>query len=67
MASCPTCGRPLDEHDKNVRFRLPDPVLATPDWEGLDGTWLSESDPNLAVMMLVPDVGSLCDAFSRSV
>lgn len=24
---CPRCGRPLDQHNRNVRFRLPDPVL----------------------------------------
>jgi hypothetical protein len=24
---CPTCGRLLGEHDRDLRFRLPQPVL----------------------------------------
>lgn len=54
---CPTCGPPLDEHDRHVRFRLPDPVLAVVGWEGLPDTWLSDPDPGKAVMMHVPDLG----------
>lgn len=57
MTACPTCGRQLEEHNKHVRFRLPDPVLSTDGWERLDGTWVSESDPNSAVMMQVPNLG----------
>lgn len=58
MDVCPTCGRPLDEHNKNVRFRLPDPVLAKPGWGKLDGTWMSDADPQISVMMQVPEVGA---------
>ena len=29
--ACPTCGRPLDLHDRHVRMKLPDPVLAVPE------------------------------------
>ena len=56
-AVCTTCGRPLDAHDRHVRFRLPDPVLAAPDQERTEGTWLSHADANQSVMMMVPTVG----------
>jgi hypothetical protein len=56
--TCPTCGRPLDAHDRQVRFRLPDPVLALPDQERTEGTWLSDADANGSVMMQVPDLGA---------
>jgi hypothetical protein len=56
-AVCPTCGRPLDAHNRQVRFRLPDPVLRTDDQERAAGIWMTDADPNLAVMMQVPSVG----------
>jgi hypothetical protein len=55
---CPTCGRPLDEHDRHVRFRVPDPVLAVDGWEALPDTWLSDPDPGKAVMMQVPGLAA---------
>jgi hypothetical protein len=36
---CPTCGRPLDLHDRHVRMHLPDPVLAVPPEERPARTW----------------------------
>jgi hypothetical protein len=56
--TCPTCGRPVDAHDRHVRFRLPDPVLAVQDQEHTQGTWLSHADANQSVMMMVPTVGT---------
>ena len=56
--ACPTCGRPVDAHDRHVRFRLPDPVLSVPDREHTEGTWLSHGDANQSVMMMVPTVGT---------
>jgi hypothetical protein len=44
---CPTCGRPLDEHDRHVRFALPDPVLDVPKPERAERTW--GADPLLQV------------------
>lgn len=38
-AACPTCGRPIDEHNRHVRFVLPDPVLAVPAAERESRTW----------------------------
>lgn len=56
-ASCPQCGRPVDSHDRHVRFRVPDPVLAIDGWQKLPGVWLSHEDPDAAVMMQVPGAG----------
>lgn len=55
---CGTCGRLPDAHNRHVRFRLPDPVLAAPDQERTEGTWLSHADANQSVMMMVPTVGT---------
>ncbi len=44
---CPTCGRPIDEHDRHVRLVLPDPVLAVPPEERALRTW--GSDPLIQV------------------
>lgn len=57
MSECPSCGRPLEQHDRHVRFRLPDPVLATADQERAPGVWMSDDDPDRAVMMQFPEVG----------
>jgi hypothetical protein len=45
--TCPTCGRPLDEHDRHVRLILPDPVLRVPAEERAARTW--GADPLLQV------------------
>jgi hypothetical protein len=55
--TCPQCGRAVDEHDRHVRFTLPDPVLDLPDRERTPGTWLSHADAGTAVMMQVPGAG----------
>lgn len=44
---CPSCGRRLDEHNRHVRFVLPDPVLAVPESERVERTW--GHDPLLQV------------------
>lgn len=54
---CPNCGKPVDAHNRHVRFRLPDPVLQSPDQHQTEGTWITDPDPNKAVMMQVPGVG----------
>jgi hypothetical protein len=45
-----------------MRFRLPDPVLALPDRDRTDGTWMSGSDANESVMMQVPGAGAFLRA-----
>ena len=57
-AQCSQCGRPVDVHDRDVRFRLPEPVLRSNDQERTPGTWLSHEDPNRSVMMQVPNFGA---------
>jgi len=49
--SCPTCGRPLDEHDRHVRFGVPEPVLSIPKEERPARTWGND------VIMQVEGIG----------
>ncbi len=58
MSTCTLCGRSTDSHNRHVRFRLPDPVAARSEQDKMPGTWKTDEDPNAAVMMMVPDVGS---------
>lgn len=62
MGSCKRCGRSVDEHDRDVRYRLPEPVLLLPEQDLTDGVWKSDDDPDAAVMMLVPDLGGFIRA-----
>jgi hypothetical protein len=62
MSTCAVCGRPVEGHDRHVRFRLPDPVLQVPERDERQGTWKTDQDPNAAVMMMVPDVGAFVRA-----
>jgi Uncharacterized protein conserved in bacteria len=48
---CPTCGRPLDEHDRHIRFKLPEPVLSVPEGERAANTWGND------VLMAVKEIG----------
>lgn len=54
-STCASCGRPVDAHDRHVRFTLPDPVLDRPGQA--EGAWLSGPDPAASVMMVVEDLG----------
>jgi hypothetical protein len=38
-ASCPTCDRRLDEHNRHIRFGVPEPVLSIPEEERAALTW----------------------------
>ncbi|HET6952711.1 MAG TPA: DUF2199 domain-containing protein [Acidimicrobiales bacterium] len=52
------CGRPLDAHDRHLRFELPEPVLTAPDQDRAAGTWMTHEDARTSVMMQVPRVGA---------
>ena len=65
MSQCPTCGRPLSDHDLHIRFELPGPVLDSTAGVGAPGTWLSHEDANSSVMMQVPGVGPFVRALLR--
>lgn len=62
MQHCAQCGRSTDEHDRHVRFRLPDPVFRLPEQDRTEGTWKSEPDPNAAVLMMAPATGGFVRA-----
>jgi hypothetical protein len=51
------CGGPVDAHDRQVRFRLPEPVLDSPGQECVPGAWLSHESPEASVMMQIPGLG----------
>lgn len=61
-ATCAMCGRARDEHNRHVRFMLPDAVLASADRENTAGTWLSDADARTSVMMQVPGIGTFVRA-----
>lgn len=51
-------GHELDEYDRHIRFRLPDPVLAHPGSEYADDTWgLIDGDPMQSSFLMVQHVG----------
>ncbi len=62
MPTCEACGRPVESHDRHVRFRLPDAVVRLPEQERTAGTWLADPDPGRAVMMEVPELGAFVRA-----
>ncbi len=59
--TCAICGRSLEAHNRDVRFKFPDPVLAASEDQRRDA-WQSDSDANRAVMMQVPRVGAFVRA-----
>ncbi|MFI7000768.1 DUF2199 domain-containing protein [Nocardia sp. NPDC050175] len=56
--SCPTCGNALDEHNRHLRFTLPDPVLAAPERERTPGTWMSDETAHTSELLMVPNEGA---------
>lgn len=49
---CASCGRPLDDHNRDIRFTYPEPVLDVPRDEREGRTWGND------VLMRVDGVGS---------
>ncbi|HJU91461.1 MAG TPA: DUF2199 domain-containing protein [Pyrinomonadaceae bacterium] len=52
MKDCPHCGRPREEHNRHIRFKLPEPVLSIPEEDREAVTWGND------VLMEVKDLGS---------
>ena len=50
-ALCPSCGRSLDEHNRHIRFGVPEPVLSIPKEDRAALTWGND------VLMQVKGVG----------
>ncbi|MBW3665796.1 MAG: DUF2199 domain-containing protein, partial [Actinobacteria bacterium] len=53
---CPSCGSPLSDHDRNVRFGLPDPALEVAEEDRPERFWGND------VLMAVKDLGSFVRA-----
>jgi hypothetical protein len=62
VATCAMCGRPVSEHNRHVRFSLPDPALALAEREATPGTWMSHATARESVMMQIPNVGTFVRA-----
>jgi len=63
MPHCPTCASPLDDHDRHIRFTLPQPVLDLTDGNPLPpDTWLTHETPADSVMMQHPALGAFVRA-----
>lgn len=56
-ATCGMCARSTAEHEKNLRFLLPDPVVNSSEQHLAPGSWLSHGNPNESVMMQIPNIG----------
>ena len=54
---CGMRGGPVDARDRQIRFRLPEPVLDSPEQGRVPGAWLSHESPGASVMMQIPGVG----------
>ena len=52
VALCQSCGRPLDEHNRHLRFGVPEPVLSVPEEERASRTWGND------VLMQVLGIGA---------
>jgi hypothetical protein len=50
-AMCPSCGRPLDDHNRHIRFGVPEPVLSIPEGDRAALTWGND------VLMQVEGIG----------
>ncbi|WP_411733666.1 DUF2199 domain-containing protein [Paeniglutamicibacter sp.] len=59
---CHSCGRDVGDHDRHIRFTLPDLVLESTEQHHAPGAWLSHEEPNRSVMMQIPRLGSFVRA-----
>lgn len=59
---CTMCGHEVDEHERDIRFTLPDPVLSLPEREHTEGIWMTGSTAQESVMMQVPGSGAFIRA-----
>jgi len=59
--SCELCGKPVDLHDRHVRFIKPDPVVDAGDIPASE-VWMTDADANASVMMQVNTIGAFVRA-----
>jgi len=62
VTRCESCGRAVDEHDRHIRYGLPDPVLHAADPPVPEVTWMSHADAGTSVMMQVDGLGAFVRA-----
>ena len=62
MSRCAQCGRPTSDHERHVRFRLPDPVLGSELQERAPGAWQDGPDPDRSALLSLPELGSFVRA-----
>jgi hypothetical protein len=62
MSDCSICGRPAPDHDRHVRFQLPEPVLNTDLRDSGPDVWRNGPDANQSTMMIVPELGAFVRA-----
>jgi hypothetical protein len=56
------CGHPHADHDRHLRFILPEPVLASELQDRAPGAWLSHETAARSVMMRIPPLGAFVRA-----
>jgi hypothetical protein len=61
VAVCAHCGRPTEEHNRHLRFVLPEPVLEVPAEDRAARTWGNE------VLMMVEEIGAFVRVLCRSI
>ena len=55
---CGMCGSPVDAHDRQIRFRLPEPVLDNPGRSVFPAHGSATKAPAASVMMMqIPGAG----------
>jgi hypothetical protein len=52
----------VSDHNRHVRFSLPDPVLELAERETTPGTWMSHDTARESVMMQIPNLGAFVRA-----
>lgn len=62
---CSCCGGELDEHDRHLRFGLPDVIAALPEAERTSGVGLSDPDPVRADFLESPEHGCFVRSLLR--
>ncbi len=52
----------LDDHDRHVRYTVPDSLLSIPNWETTPGVWMTDEPLDKQVLLQVPGVGAFVRA-----
>jgi hypothetical protein len=61
-STCASCGRPISDHDRQIRYMLPDSLVGHDIEESSDGVWMSHGSPGESVMLQVEGHGAFVRA-----